>query len=100
VVLVVPDKYTVYGPLLEGKPSDFGGERLLAAIAQELRRADTPVVNLTQKFRASATEAISRNEYIYWRDDTHWKPLGSKLAAASLWSELRQVRPIASANSD
>ena len=96
VVLLVPDKYTVYGPLLEGNPGDLGGERLLAAIAQELRKTDIPVVNLTQKFRVSAAEALSRNEYIYWRDDTHWNPLGIKLAAASLWSELKQVSPVTS----
>jgi SGNH hydrolase-like domain, acetyltransferase AlgX len=88
VVLVVPDKYTVYGPLLEEKAGDFGGERLLAGIEQELRKTDIPVVNLTQKFRASAAEVLARKEYIYWRDDTHWNPLGIKLAAASLWSEL------------
>jgi SGNH hydrolase-like domain, acetyltransferase AlgX len=100
VVLVVPDKYTVYGPLLEERPGDFGGERLLAAIEQELRKTDIPVVNLTQKFRAAAAEVLSRNQYIYWRDDTHWNPLGIKLAAASLWSELQQARPVTSANSD
>lgn len=100
VVLVVPDKYTVYGPLLEERPGDFGGERLLAAIEQELRKTDIPVINLTQKFRAAAAEALSRNQYIYWRDDTHWNPLAIKLAAASLWSELQQARPVTSANSD
>jgi len=100
VVLVVPDKYTVYGPLLQERPGDFGGERLLGAIEQDLREAGIPVVNLTQKFRAAAAEALSRNEYIYWRDDTHWNPLGIKLAAASLWSELKQARPAASATSD
>jgi len=100
VVLVVPDKYTVYGPLLEERPGDSGGERLLAAIEQELRKTDIPVVNLTQKFRAAAAEVLSRNQYIYWRDDTHWNPLGIKLAAASLWSELQQARPVTSANSD
>jgi hypothetical protein len=37
---------------------------------------------------------------LYWRDDTHWNPLGIKPAAASLWPELQQARPVTSANSD
>src|SRR5262249_34708295 len=99
-VLLVPDKYTVYGPLLENKPVDLGGERLLAAIEQELRQTDTPVVNLTQEFQASAAEALGRNEYIYWRDDTHWNPSGIKLAAASLWLKLKSAPIGANVNSD
>ncbi|HZF09773.1 MAG TPA: hypothetical protein VFE33_13365 [Thermoanaerobaculia bacterium] len=89
VVLLVPDKYTVYGPLTPNEAPKSEGGRLLAAIEDRLRSAGVPVVNVTALFRARAAEALSRHEYLYWRDDTHWNARGIELAADAVWREVR-----------
>jgi SGNH hydrolase-like domain, acetyltransferase AlgX len=99
VVLRVPNKCTVYGQLLDEKVEDLGGDRLLSAIEAELRKQKVPAINLTQTLQASAARALARDEYVFWRDDTHWNPLGIKLAAEALWAEVRRMPANAAANS-
>jgi acetyltransferase AlgX (SGNH hydrolase-like protein) len=99
VVLLVPNKCTVYGQLLDEIVEDLGGDRLLSAIEAELRKQKVPAINLTQTLQASAAGALARDEYVFWRDDTHWNPLGIKLAAEALWAEVRRMPANAAANS-
>ena len=92
IVLLVPNKYTVYGPLTDAHTRDSGGEQFLSGFEKELRAAGIPVLNLTPLFRTSAAQGLPRREYLYWRDDTHWNAQGIKLAADALWSELQKGR--------
>jgi hypothetical protein len=88
VVLLVPDKYTVYGPLTPDASWEPEGGRLLAGIEERLRSSGIPAVNVTSLFRARAAEGLSRHEYLYWRDDTHWNARGIALAADAVWQEV------------
>jgi len=87
LVVLVPDKYTVYGPLLqEPATSDSYLERLAAA----LRPTGIPLVNLLPVFRRQAGDLLDRGEYLYWRDDTHWNATGIGVAAreiADAWQQ-------------
>ena len=89
VVLLVPDKYTVYGPLTPNDSPEPEGGRLLDGIEDRLRSAGVPVVNVTALFRARAAAGLARYEYLYWRDDTHWNARGIALAADAVWREVR-----------
>jgi hypothetical protein len=89
VVLLVPNKYTVYGPLLKERPGDQGGARFLSALEGALLEGGVATVNLTERFQISAAESLASNEYLYWRDDTHWSPSGIKQAAEILWSQIQ-----------
>jgi hypothetical protein len=92
IVMLVPNKFTVYGPLTDTVSRDSGGEEFLSGFEKELRTAGIPVLNLTPLFRTSAAQGLSRHEYLYWRDDTHWNARGIKLAADALWSEIQKGR--------
>jgi len=89
VVLLVPNKYTVYGPLIVGSPGAPEGGRLLAGIADRLRDSGVPGVDVTPLFAAQAAAGLPRHEYLYWRDDTHWNATGIRLAADAVWQEVR-----------
>jgi hypothetical protein len=91
VVLVVPNKYTVYGPLPGGAPRRPEGEGLLQRVEEALRSAGLPVVNVTAEFQARAAQQLARHEYLYWRDDTHWNASGISLAADAAWKGVQSM---------
>ena len=85
VVLLVPVKYDVYGPLLEPPASQSTpGADHLERLEASLVDAGVPVVNLKAVFRELAREGLPRGRYLYWRDDTHWNALGLEIAAEEL----------------
>jgi hypothetical protein len=92
VVLLVPNKYTVYGPLTLGGPREAEGARLLAGLADRLRASGLPVVDSTPLFVAQAALRLPRHEYLYWRDDTHWNAAGIELAAEAGSREMGALR--------
>jgi len=82
LVVLVPRKYTVYGPLLEAAGGDVDvGARSLARIAQRLEAEAVPVVDLTASLRAAAVAALDQGRYVYFLDDTHWNADGIAVAA-------------------
>jgi hypothetical protein len=86
IVVLVPQKYTVYESLLldADGAAPYAGEAL-ATTERRLRDAGVPVINLLPAFRAAAAIHAPRAEYLYWRDDTHWNPRGIALAASEIW---------------
>lgn len=92
VVLLVPNKATVYGPLTVMRNTEFPGDALLERLEAKLRTAGVPVLNLTPVFRAAAARELPQHEYLYWRDDTHWNPRGVRLAADALWDAIRTTQ--------
>jgi len=91
VVVLVPNKATVYGGMLQPGFDDFHGGELLDQIETELRRAGISAVNLTKVFQSAARDRVANRDYIYWRDDTHWNPEGVQIAADSIWADLREM---------
>lgn len=87
VVLLVPNKYTVYRPLL-AKPPAAALISPLSEIQESLQRAGITVVNPLPALQQAAREALSRGRLVYWQDDTHWNAEGSRLAARLLAEEL------------
>jgi hypothetical protein len=91
LVLLVPEKYNVYYPLLvekgESPPED---EFRLNHLEKDMRRLGIPVLNLTPQLRSQAEEGLQRREYNYWIDDTHWNRRGIQTAAMAIlqaWSD-------------
>lgn len=85
LVLLVPEKYNVYYPLLvekgESPPED---EFFLNHLEKDLHRLRIPVLNLTSQLRSQAEDGLRRREYNYWLDDSHWNRLGIRTAAAAI----------------
>ena len=91
LVLLVPEKYNVYYPLLvekgESPPED---EFRLNHLEKDLHRLGIPVLNLTSQLRSQAEDGLQRREYNYWIDDTHWNQLGIQTATTAIlrdWSD-------------
>jgi hypothetical protein len=85
VVLLVPNKYTVYGPLLvPPASSDEPGSDYLETLERKLRSQGIDVVNLETVFRARARQDLSGGAYLYWLDDTHWTGRGMNIAAREI----------------
>lgn len=84
VVVMIPDKETVYQELIP--PGLLGGRELppscLDVLEPRLHSIGVPVVNLLPAFRAAA----AGGELLYWPDDTHWNERGIRLAAEQTWT--------------
>ena len=85
VVVLVPDKFVVYEPMLiEPDRAQRHGALYLDMVEQSLIETGIPVINLTRFMRDKAGEYYARKQYLYWRDDTHWNVEGIKLAAKEI----------------
>lgn len=94
LVVLLPDKYTVYKPLLAvpaPEAANVPGAEYLARVERELRARGVPVVNLTEPLRQAARAALPSHRYIYWRDDTHWNVAGVRVAAEAVAPTLRRL---------
>lgn len=81
LVLLVPDKYTVYAPFLQVPAT---GSDYMDRVEAQLHAQGIPVVNLLQPFRAAADTSLRYDELLYFRDDTHWNRRGIELAARAI----------------
>lgn len=90
LVLLAPNRSTVYGPMLL-RPREMTQERtLLRAFERRLREAGVPVVNLTPAYQSAAEALFPRGVYLYQLDDTHWDRCGIAIAAAEIQAHIRE----------
>jgi hypothetical protein len=90
LVVLVPNKYTVYSPLI--RESELFPNALppyVDRIDEALRNAGVAVLNLRPTYAAEARAALENNRLIYWKDDTHWNPAGIDLAASLIAESLK-----------
>ena len=89
IVVLIPEKEQVYRdwiPARFNSPEHPLPPSSLGLIADELQQQDVRVVNMLPVF----TNATARGLRVYWRDDTHWNPLGVDMAAAEVWNLMKQ----------
>jgi hypothetical protein len=85
VVLLVPTKYSVYAPLVKDSAAVPPSVLPLQRLAESLEARDVFVVDVTTALRKQAADDLSRNEYVYFIDDTHWNERGIAVAAQALF---------------
>jgi SGNH hydrolase-like domain, acetyltransferase AlgX len=96
VVVLVPNKYTVYSPLLAETDLFSPSSRTrLPEVERMLDQKNVLVVNLVAPFRSQAERDISSHQFIYWIDDTHWNERGMHLAAAAVSQRLAAIELVA-----
>jgi len=88
VVVIVPEKFTVYAPLLAWPRTPAEGDVLLEQLERRLREMFVRVVNVAPAFRAAAAELAEHHQYIYWQDDTHWNECGVTIAVAEFRAQI------------
>jgi hypothetical protein len=90
LVVLVPNHYSVYGPLTH-RGAVPRVDEYLEQLEAKLREAGIPVVNLARFIKRAAAEGLPSRSYIYWRDDTHWNGAGVELAAGAIASAVREL---------
>jgi hypothetical protein len=91
IVLLVPDKFTVYEPLFLGREAqNRPASDYLDRLERSLSSAGVPVVNLKNVFQTQAARQLPSNSYLYWLDDTHWNGHGMRIAAEEIDRAVRR----------
>ena len=72
-VFFIPTKYRVYHDLDENLP--------LQILSDRYNKLGVRVINLTPILKNEAKEKLEINEFVYWRDDTHWNGTGISIVA-------------------
>ena len=89
LVLLVPTKSSVYGPLTREGAAPASKRTPFSRLAEALRSRGVSVVDSTEALKARAAVDLSRNQYVYFIDDTHWNERGIEIAARALVSASR-----------
>jgi len=87
-VLLVPNRSTVYGPLLEPPRDVSSSVTTLADFQGALDQAGVSVVNLESQFADQAPRLLGHKRYLYFLDDTHWTGAGTTIAGEQVLSRL------------
>lgn len=88
MIFFVPEKFRVYGPLLDQDPAQLPHSQwqYLSTLAAEL---GIDAVDLTPALSARSVELLdSGGQLTYWRDDTHWNGQGTSIAAREMATAL------------
>lgn len=90
VVLLVPNRSTIYAPLL-AKPRDVSASRAtLIELSDSLRRKGVLTVPFLYRYEGDARVLLDQNKYLYLLDDSHWNGDGTSIAASEVFSRLRE----------
>jgi hypothetical protein len=86
VVLLVPNRATIYAPLL-AQPRDVSGSlATLEDLAHALQNAGVPTVSVEPRFARDAALLLDQKKYLYFLDDTHWNGNGTAIAADEIFN--------------
>jgi hypothetical protein len=85
-VLLVPNRTTIYAPLL-ARPRDVSAPRAtLEVFANALQNAGVPTVPLERRYSQDAAALLGQKKYLYFLDDTHWNGAGTAIAAEEVFN--------------
>ena len=94
LVVIAPDKETVYPELLPPELPAARRVSRLDALEARLRDAGVTAVDLRRSLRSARAPGSPFSRWpLYWKTDTHWNSLGALLAARPLLTELERRFP-------
>lgn len=74
-VILLPNRYTLYGPLVDGA-SAAPADPYLDRLERELERRGVAVMNGLPVLRPLAAGDVASGRLSFYREDHHWSPLG------------------------
>lgn len=80
-VILLPNSYSVYYPLLRNHHDPDTSERYMRELSDLLSAGSVAELNLLPTMRAAAQAELNQGRLIYYPDDAHWNALGCELAA-------------------
>jgi hypothetical protein len=86
-VLLIPNKYTLYGRLVDAAAPR--GPRYLDRLESALEQAGVPVLNGLTVLEPYAPGDLNSGETSMYREDHHWSPKGVRILGAALAARLR-----------
>ncbi len=87
VVLLVPNRTTIYAPLL-AQPRDVSASRAtLDAFADVLGKFGVRTIPLEPRYTRLAAVLLEEKKYLYFLDDTHWNGIGTSIAADEIFND-------------
>jgi hypothetical protein len=92
LLVFVPTKYRVYGPLSRGRGEPLPASTSSAFMQQLAQDLSIPYLDLTRPLVEASEELLEQGRYTFWRDDTHWNPDGIRTAADAIAERLRAER--------
>lgn len=85
LVLLVPNRSTIYAPLLD-PPRDVAESRAtLEDFAMALQNSGVRTVPLANRYSQEAAVLLDQKKYLYFLDDTHWSSIGTSIAAEEIF---------------
>lgn len=91
-VVLVPNRYSVYGPLIDGAAAD-PRPHYLDRLEADLRSRGIRVVNALPLLRSTAVQDLASGDLSYYREDHHWTPLGVERIARVAAARIRSQSP-------
>jgi hypothetical protein len=82
IVLLVPNRYTVYSPVLTGK--DGAWTHYLDNLDVQLHQAGIETVNGLDVYRSAARQEVESGQLSFFREDPHWNARGIERIAKPL----------------
>jgi hypothetical protein len=95
-VLLLPTRFTVYGPLLESGELRTGALQAAAELYRleaQLRRKGVRTINGFRVFQQTAATDLATGALPFYREDNHWTPEGVERIARILTDSLSHTRP-------
>jgi SGNH hydrolase-like domain, acetyltransferase AlgX len=91
VVLLLPNRYTIYAPLLGGNDGPWA--HYLDHLDVALQKEGIETVNGLDIYRASARQEVNSGQLSFYREDTHWNARGVELIAKPLADAINHNSP-------
>jgi hypothetical protein len=82
IVLLVPNRYTVYSPVLTGKDGTW--THYLDNLDVQLHQAGIETVNGLDVYRSAAQQEVESGQLSFFREDPHWNARGIERIAKPL----------------
>lgn len=80
-VILLPNAYSVYYPLLRNQEGPDASAPYMLALSSRLAEAGVENLNLLPLLREAATVELREGRMIYFSDDAHWNAKGCAIAA-------------------
>lgn len=90
-VLLLPNAYSVYYPLLRDQSTPDGSEAYFHSVYTRLAANHVAVLNLLPNLRGAARRELAEDRTIYYPDDAHWNAMGCSIAAHKAAEWLRSL---------
>ena len=81
VVFFIPDKLRVYFEYIKDSKSKEMPNKNWEFLESLSENKDVLLINLTKPFIRETGKLLENDQYLYWRDDTHWNGNGMRLTS-------------------